>query len=181
MRCGSRPCSTEGSVGRNGFRRAKGESRAMRIITVTLKVLFGLALCGGLVYLALYSNLLDSLEGPNLDGSVSITWRSGIALIFLIAVCQLVSFLAFRRGTALVVGLGLAACVVASYLLFGSKLGFIWEPHNADGTFPITWRSDLVVISLLSVTQGIAFLSLRMIGSDTVKRDTKRVAAHPNI
>lgn len=151
------------------------------MLKVALKVLFGFGMCGALVYLVFYSNILDLLEGTNLDGSVSITWRSETALICLIAICGWISFWAFRRTVALNIFLGLAACIISAYLLFESKLGFIWEPHQSDGTFPLTWRSDLVIISLLLVTQGASILIVRMVRRYRERIREKRIATHPNI
>jgi len=46
---------------------------------------------------------------------------------------------------------------VASGLIFYSH-SFFWEARYPDGSSPITWRSDLVLLILLAATQGISFL-----------------------
>ncbi len=150
------------------------------MVKIALKVLFGLALCGACVYLALHSNLLDRLEGANLDGSNSITWHSEVVLALLILVCQLISFWAFRNCVVLTTCLGISACILGSYLLFDSKFGFFWEPHNADGTFPLTWRSNLFVITLLSGSLGLAFLTRWFIRRLRHECAASKIA-HPNI
>ena len=130
------------------------------MIRIALRVLLGLAMCVTLVYLALHSGLPDLLEGANPDGSNSITWRSEVTLACLLVLCESISFRAFRRGFALPIFLGLAACFMGSSWLFSSKFAFAWEAHNADGTFRLTWRSDLMMLALVVVCLLISFLVL---------------------
>ena len=62
-----------------------------------LKVLFGLALCVGIGAVLIYSSLPIFWEHEDLQPHVySITWRSGVMLVALLAVTQGVSFLVFR-------------------------------------------------------------------------------------
>lgn len=144
---------------------------------LALRVLLGLAMCGTLVYLALHTNLLDHLEGANPDGSNSITWRSEVMLVFLLALCESISFWAFRLGFALQFFLGFAACFMGSFWLFSSKFAFVWESHNADETFLLTWRSDLIVLALVVVCLLVAFLSFRVIGKSILRRRTHTTGA----
>jgi hypothetical protein len=148
---------------------------------VALKVLFGLSLLFAAVYLLLDSNFLTLLEGANLDGSSSITWRSVLALLLLTALTQGISFWTFRRHIALRVFVGLGMCIMASIYLFYSSFAFRWEPHNADGTWPITWRSDLVILALISVTQGISFLIFGLARRKRPNDARPETAPHPNI
>jgi hypothetical protein len=110
----------------------------------------------------IYSSLPSAWEGQNLDGSISITWRSGVVVLPLIAATQWISFLTFRRHMALQVHFGVALCVVIAACLFESSRAFDWESHNPDGTYSLTWRSDLVILFLASITQSISLLVLRL-------------------
>jgi hypothetical protein len=134
-----------------------------RIDNVALRISFGLSLLFAAVYLSLHSNLLDLLEGANLDGSSSITRRSGVALLLLAALTQWISFWAFRRHVALRVFVGLGLCIVTAASLFESSFAFRWEARDADGTFLLTWRSDLVVLGLVLIAQGVSFLFFRLL------------------
>jgi len=116
-----------------------------------LKILFGVGLFCAVVYLLLYSNLLTLLEGDNPDGSSSLTWRSGAVAVILFALCLGVASWAFRRRIALAAAFCVAGCVACWYWLDSSKYGFEWEHHDADGTFSLTWRSDLVILGNITI------------------------------
>jgi hypothetical protein len=148
---------------------------------IALRVLFGLALCTAIIYLLIYSGLPTIWEGENLDGSISITWRSGIVLLLLIAVAQWTSFWTFRRRIALQVLVGMALCISTAVLLDYSSLAYSWESHNSDGTFPLTWRTNVVLLLLLSITQGLSFLGFRLIRLRTRRRHNLTTSAPPNI
>lgn len=61
------------------------------------QVLVGLALCVGIGAALIYSSLPIFWEHEDLQPHVySITWRSGVMLVVLLAVTQGISFLAFR-------------------------------------------------------------------------------------
>jgi hypothetical protein len=122
-----------------------------------LKALFGLFLFCATVYLLLDSNLLSILEGNNPDGSSSLTWRSAVAALVLFLICQLISLWTFRRRIAPTLFLGMACCILSWFWLSGSKFAFQWEPHHADGTFPLTWRSDLFLLMLIGASLGLSF------------------------
>lgn len=63
-----------------------------------LQVLAGLVLCVGIGAVLIYSSLPIFWEHEDLQPLVySITWRSGVMLVVLLAVTQGISFLAFRR------------------------------------------------------------------------------------
>jgi len=140
------------------------------VAKLALKILCGLCLFCECVYLSLNSNLLDLIEGTNLDGSVSITWRSGLVSILLLAACQAISFAAFRRRLAVATLAGLATATLSCYWLSRSGLGFIWEPHDSEGFGPITWRSDLVLLVLVSTFLALSFLVRWAIGRWTQRR-----------
>jgi hypothetical protein len=64
-----------------------------------LQVLFGLALCVGIGAVLIYSSLPIFWEHEELldPGVYSLTWRSGVMLVLLLAITQGISFLVFRR------------------------------------------------------------------------------------
>jgi len=128
------------------------------MVRLSLRILNGLSLFCAVVSLLLDSNVLALLEGENPDGSSSLTWHTGLLAVLLISICQVISFWLFRRRVALTVLLGAAACVVCWRWLAWSGLGFAWEPRNSEGTYPLTWRSAIVVIAFLLTFLASAFL-----------------------
>jgi hypothetical protein len=108
---------------------------------------------------------LTLLEGDNLDGSSSITWRSAVAAAILFTACQFVSYWTFHRRIALTVFLGLASCILCWHWLINSRFGFEWEAHHFDGTFPLTWRSDLVLVGFV-----LGFLAASLLTVCAVKQ-----------
>jgi hypothetical protein len=63
-----------------------------------LQVLVGLVLCVGIGAALIYSSLPIFWEHEDLQSHVySLTWRSGVILVVLLAVTQGISFLVFRR------------------------------------------------------------------------------------
>jgi hypothetical protein len=63
-----------------------------------LQVSVGLVLCGAIGAVFIYSSLPILWEHEDLQPHVySLTWRSGVMLVLLIAVTQGISFLVFRR------------------------------------------------------------------------------------
>jgi hypothetical protein len=148
---------------------------------LVLPVLFGLVLCAVFAACLIYSSLDFSWEARNLDGSSSITWRSGIVLLLLITASQWISFWTFRRGIALRVFLGLALCAaIATYLLY-SIYSFSWELQESDGTFLLTWRTDGVILLLLSITQGLSFLTFCLIRLRSRRRGNLTISTIPPI
>jgi hypothetical protein len=143
----------------------KVESRNNSMIPRMLKFFYGVGLFCAVVYLLLCSNALTLIEGENLDGSSSETWRSGLAAAVVFALCQIVSYLVFRRRIALTVSIGMACCVVCWHWLSYSSFGFVWERHNPDGTFPLTWRSDLVMLGFVT-----SFIAVSLLIRDMVNR-----------
>jgi hypothetical protein len=148
---------------------------------IALRITFGLCLLCAAIYLLLQSNFPDYLEGANPDGSNSVTWRSGIALLLMTLLTQWISFWSFRRRIALRVFLGLSLSILAAIILFETSFAFCWETHNPDSTFPLTWRSDLIVLALISITQGISFFTLRLLNLSRRTQPKATIAAHPNI
>jgi hypothetical protein len=124
---------------------------------VTLRVLAGISLFIGTAYLLLYSNVPDLLEGTNPDGSVSETWRSYVVLAGLLIACEVFAFWTFRRRIAFTVFGGFAGSMVVWMWLLQSPFSFSWEHRNALGIGPTTWRTDLVLLGALCLTQGLAF------------------------
>ena len=65
-----------------------------------LQVLVGLVLCAATGYMLIYYSKIPLLwehEEPLDPGVYSLTWRSGVMLVVLLAVTQAVSFMLFRR------------------------------------------------------------------------------------
>lgn len=89
--------------------------------------------------------------------------RTGVVVLLLIATAQVISFLVFRRHIALPFFFGVALCLAIGVSLYYSRFVFFWETSYPDGSYPITWRSDLVLLLLMSVAQGISFLAVRWI------------------
>lgn len=148
------------------------------MLKTALNILFGLGLCAIFAGCMIYSSLGLPGEAQNLDGSTSITWRSGVALLLLIAVAQWISFWTFRRRIALEVFLGLVLCVGIATLILYSSFSFSWEPKGPEGTFPLTWRSDVVVLLLVSVTQGLSFLAFHVMRSHS--RSQRSLTTRPS-
>jgi hypothetical protein len=115
-----------------------------------LQVLFGLALGVAAIVTFFWLGLLVNGQ-PD--------WRTGGVVLLLLAVTQGVSFFVFRRRIALQVLSGLALCTAVAVWLIYSSRSFFWETRYPDGSNPISWRSDLVLLLLLAITQGISFLA----------------------
>ncbi len=64
-----------------------------------LQVLVGLALCAAMGYVLIFSSipLFWEHEEPLQSHVYSVTWRSGVMLVVLLAVTQAISFMLFRR------------------------------------------------------------------------------------
>jgi len=63
---------------------------------IALQVAFGFVLCSALAAWLVYSRFSFFWEVPESDGSVSITWRSDLMLLFALSVAQGISFLVFQ-------------------------------------------------------------------------------------
>jgi len=114
-----------------------------------LQVLFGLALGGAGIVAAFYLGLLVNGQ-PGL--------RTAILALLLLGLTQWISFVVFRHHVVTEVLVGVVLCAaVASWLIFSSH-SFFWEARYPDGSSPITWRSDLVLLVLLALTQGVSFM-----------------------
>lgn len=121
---------------------------------IVLQVLFGFVMGMAGIMVSVYLGYL--IKGQP-------DWRTGVGILVLIAVTQLVSFYAFRRGIALQVLLGLGVCTVVILGLLYSPLSFFWETRYPDGSTPITWRSDVALLLLLSLSQWASFLAFRWV------------------
>lgn len=64
-----------------------------------LQVIVGLALCAAIAYVLIYSGIpiFWEHEEPLQAGVYSLTWRSGVMLVLILAVTQTASFFLFRR------------------------------------------------------------------------------------
>jgi hypothetical protein len=117
-----------------------------------LQVLFGLIMGTAGVAASVYLGLL--LRGQP-------DWRTGVGVLIFLAVTQWVAFFAFRHRIALQVLFGLVVCAAVTAGLIYSTLSFFWETRYPDGSNPITWRSDVALLLLLSLTQWVSSLVFR--------------------
>ena len=109
-----------------------------------LQVAFGLLLAvTGLAALAFLGVLIK--DRPD--------WRTGAWLLAILAVGQAVAKLVFRREIALQVLIGLITCVMIATALIYTRLSFFWEPRYPDGSTPITWRSGVMFVILVAISQ----------------------------
>jgi len=119
-----------------------------------LQILFGLALAAGGAGVCLYLGVLVKGAAPG--------WLSGLILLLLVVVGQWLSFRVFRHGVALQVCSGLALCAVITVALTYSRVFFFWEAQYPDKSTAITWRSGVLLLALIVVTQVIAALVFRL-------------------
>ena len=119
-----------------------------------LLVLFGLLLGVASVIVCVYLGFL--LRGQP-------DWRTGVMVVLLLAVTQWVSFFSFHRRIALQVLLGSALCMAVAIWLLYSSVPLFWEQEDQPHVYSITWRSDLVFLLLVAITQGISFLACHWI------------------
>jgi hypothetical protein len=92
-------------------------------------------------------------------------WQTGVGLLSLLIVGQSISFLTIQRHIALQVLSGLILCIISIWILLYSSLAFFWEHEYSvpDAGVPITWRSKLMLVVFLIITQGVVFLVFRFI------------------
>lgn len=90
-------------------------------------------------------------------------WHTGVSVLVILTVGQGLAFVIFRSGVALQVLVGLALCAVFVCCLIYSNLSFFWEPRYADGSSPITWRSDLMLVFLIGVSQWASSMAFRAV------------------
>jgi len=137
---------------------------------VTLQVFFGLALSAIFAIAWLYLGPFWEQLSPD-GNSFSITWRSDLAFVLLVAACQWISFWAFRLRIALRIFVGIFLCALFTVPLLHSETSFSWERHLADGSFTIGWRTDLLFFLLLAATQGASFLGFRLVRTNSPVTD----------
>ena len=125
-----------------------------------LQVLFGLTLGVAAILASFYLGLLVNGQ-PGL--------RTVILILLLLGITQCISFVAFRRHVVLEVLVGVVLCgIIASWLVLSSHSLF-WEARYPDGSNPITWRSCVVLMTLLVITEGASFLVFRQFKIGTEK------------
>jgi len=81
-----------------------------------------------------------------------------LAIFTLLAVGQLLAFVAMRQGTALKVLLGFAIWQLLWWLIYFSRWPLFWEPPNSDGSLSVSWRTYVAALVLLGVSLAIPFL-----------------------
>src|SRR5579862_9320279 len=121
----------------------------------TLQVLYGLLLSAMGIVVCVYLGFLFNSQ-PN--------WITVIAVLLLLAITQWIAIFVVRRRIALQVFFGLLMCMATSTSLLYSGFPIFWEHQDGQaGVYPITWRSDIMFVLLLFITQGIAFLAFHWI------------------
>jgi drug/metabolite transporter (DMT)-like permease len=95
-------------------------------------------------------------------------WHTGVMVLLLLAAAQWVSFFSFRRHIALQVLFGSTFCMAVAVGLLYSSVPLFWESEDQPHVYSVTWRSDVVFLLLVVITQGISFLVFR-----SIKRDGK--------
>ena len=119
---------------------------------IIFQLLFGLVLGVGGIVACFWLGLLVNGQ-PN--------WRTAGLVLLILVVTQCISFVAFRHHVVLEVLVGVILCgILASWLVLSSHT-FVWEARYPDGSSPITWRSCLMLTTLLAITQGTSFLVFR--------------------
>lgn len=118
-----------------------------------LRVLFGLFLGAVSVVVCIYLGLF--LNGP------SPGWGSAGIFLLLLAVTQWIALLAFRHRIAVPVLCGLVLCMTIAIGLIYSSIPIFWEREIQPYVYSITWRSGVVFLLLLAVTQWISLLVFR--------------------
>jgi CDP-diglyceride synthetase len=69
--------------------------------------------------------------------------------------------------TLLQILFGIVLSVVVAVGATYSRIPFFWETHYPDGSYPITWRSGLLFLVIVAITQWIASLFFRRNGRPT--------------
>ena len=151
------------------------------MLKTVLRVLFGLGLCTIISGCMIYSSLGLPWEAQNLDGSTSITWRSGGSLLVLSAITQSISFWTFHRRIAQKVLLGLISFVGVAILILQSSFFLHLGAKRSRWHLPLTWRSNVVILLLLLATQGLSFLAFRLIRLRHRRGDKLTNCAPPSI
>ena len=118
-----------------------------------LKVLLGLVLAAASLVVCLYLGVLVTDRGPD--------WRTGILVVVVLVTTQLGSFSVFRRRIAPQFFTGCLICAAITLLAFYVNPSLPWEPQYPDGSTPITWRSGLLFLALLTIAQLIVFWVFR--------------------
>jgi hypothetical protein len=125
-------------------------------MAIVLRLLFGLALGIAGVIVCIDLGLLIHGQPDS---------RTLIGALLLLSVGQWISFLSFRHHIARQVLFGFVLCLATAIGFFYSSLPLFWEQHHADpaepGMYLVTWRSDLALLFLLALTQGISFVIFR--------------------
>lgn len=69
--------------------------------------------------------------------------------------------------------LGAVLCVAIALGVVYSPIPLIWEHEDQPLVYSITWRSAIVFLLLVLITQGISYVVFRLIGRNRRKPHTK--------
>jgi hypothetical protein len=138
---------------------------------IASQVIFGLVLGVAGVIVCVYLGLL--LNGPP-------GWRTGAAVVLLLAVTQWVSFFSFRRRVALQVLFGSVLCMAVAIWLLYSSVPLFWEQEDQPHVYSITWRSDLAFLLLAAITQVVSFLVFRQIRLSSRREPIEKAVRQPH-
>lgn len=122
----------------------------MRIV---LKVLYGLGLGVICTVICLSLGLVPFHR----------SWAAILVLGVMLVTTQVVAFLAFRYRVAWKVLLGVLLAMAVGYSILFSSFPLFWESQYVDGSYPITWRSDLVFLLVLAASEGVVFSAYRIV------------------
>jgi drug/metabolite transporter (DMT)-like permease len=129
-------------------------------VKIIQRALLTVAICIAANYLLLHTCIPEVIEGVNEDGSSNITYRSVIAIFVVLGISAVLADRAVRARRAKQVLIGAMLGVSTCWCLFCL---YSWEPHNADGTFPLTWRTNLLILIVVIGSQALSFASFWLI------------------
>jgi hypothetical protein len=74
----------------------------------------------------------------------------------LIVAAQYIASVAFRRGLGLALLVASISSILLGAVLLCTSFPFFWETRYPDGSYPMTWRSGVVFLSLMLFCMGFA-------------------------
>ena len=120
-------------------------------------------------------------EHVNLDGSSDLTWRSALAFILLWLLLTSISRILRHSHISMQVLAGTYLCAVAWKMILAYPFAYTWEIRQSSFSFEVTWRTDLILCSLLLLAQGISFLLWALLAGKIARRGSDSAHPHRNI